>query len=99
MAGAVGLSADAAAASSKPEGKGLLARMPPHLADACIAKMCVFNFVPGDVIIEHNTIGTSMVRILAVPPPRLCNATSPLAQSLNARVWCARVGVCCCDRA
>ena len=66
-AGGLGPSAPAAAASGNADGKGLLARMPPQLADACIARMCVFNFAPGDVIIEHDTIGTSMVRIRTEP--------------------------------
>ena len=56
--------------------KGLLARMPPMIVDACIAKMSVINVPPGDVIIERDTLGTSMVRP-SQPRPRkfvtLCN--------------------------
>ena len=62
------LPADGAGRSEQME-KSLMARMPPLIVDACIAKMSVFNFAPGDVIIERDTLGTSMVRP-SQPPPR-----------------------------
>jgi hypothetical protein len=41
--------------------KGLLAHMAPHLRDACISRMRVYNFSAGQAIIEQDTIGTTMV--------------------------------------
>ena len=63
------LLADGAGRSEQLE-KGLLARMPPFIVDACIAKMSVFNFSPADVIIERDTLGTSMVRPSQPPPQK-----------------------------
>ena len=62
--------------------KGLLARMPPHLRDACIERMRVFHFNAGQSIIEQSTIGTTMVGVLifdTVPSPLLCTVRMGLA--------------------